>query len=59
MASGYDWTGLTVVQVYYPKFKDYKWTTSTFQIHPDHFPSTSREVVFPMTELLEYMMAFC
>lgn len=25
-------------QVYYPKFKDYKWTSSTFMIHPDHFP---------------------
>lgn len=29
-------------QVYYPKFRDYKWTSSTFQIHPDHFPSKLR-----------------
>lgn len=26
-------------QVYYPKFKDYGWTSSTFMIHSDHFPS--------------------
>lgn len=24
--------------MYYPKFKDYKWTSSTFMIHPEHFP---------------------
>lgn len=28
-------------QVYYPKFKSYGWTSSTFQMHPEHFPSKS------------------
>lgn len=28
---------LTPAQVYWPKFKDYNWTASTFMLHPEHF----------------------
>ncbi|KAK2606629.1 hypothetical protein N8I77_005364 [Diaporthe amygdali] len=36
---GFTWDKqIVATNVYYPKFKDYKWTSSTFMIHPDHFP---------------------
>ncbi|KAJ4414865.1 hypothetical protein N0V82_007658 [Gnomoniopsis sp. IMI 355080] len=36
---GFTWDKqIVATNVYYPKFKNYGWTSSTFQVHPEHFP---------------------
>ncbi|KUI53402.1 Para-nitrophenol 4-monooxygenase [Cytospora mali] len=36
---GFTWDKqIVATNVYWPKFKDYNWTSSTFMIHPEHFP---------------------
>ncbi|KUI67168.1 Para-nitrophenol 4-monooxygenase [Cytospora mali] len=50
---GFTWDKqIVATNVYLPKFKDYNWTSSTFMIHPEHFPmiaQITRDGLFRIT----------